>query len=77
MGTFLTFLGGVGTVTGSRTLVEYGGHRVLVDAGMFQGPRQIRNRNWDVSPLPGSPSERARAGLALGGSRQHGRPTLR
>lgn len=54
MGTFLTFLGGVGTVTGSRTLVEYGDHRILVDAGMFQGPRDIRRRNWD--PFPRDPA---------------------
>ena len=50
MSTFLTFLGGVGTVTGSRTLVEFGDHTVLVDAGMFQGPREIRRRNWDAFP---------------------------
>ncbi len=54
MGTFLTFLGGVGTVTGSRTLMEYGDHRILVDAGMFQGPRDIRRRNWD--PFPRDPA---------------------
>ncbi len=54
MGTFLTFLGGVGTVTGSRTLVESGDHRILVDAGMFQGLRDIRRRNWD--PFPRDPA---------------------
>ena len=54
----LTFLGGVGTVTGSRTLVEPespggapNGHRLLVDCGMFQGPREIRTRNWDPFPI--------------------------
>jgi len=54
MGTFLTFLGGVGTVTGSRTLLEYADSYVLVDAGMFQGPRDIRSRNWD--PFPRDPA---------------------
>jgi metallo-beta-lactamase family protein len=47
----LTFLGGAGTVTGSRTLVEDGDARVLVDCGMFQGPRAIRSRNWDPFPI--------------------------
>jgi metallo-beta-lactamase family protein len=42
----ITFLGAAGTVTGSRFLVEAAGHRVLVDAGMFQGPRELRAHNW-------------------------------
>lgn len=46
----ITFLGGAGTVTGSKTLVERDGHRVLVDCGLFQGLRDLRRRNW--SPLP-------------------------
>ncbi len=55
MGTFLTFLGAVGTVTGSRTLVEHDDHAVLVDCGFFQGPREIRRRNWEPFPRdPGS-----------------------
>ena len=33
----LTFLGATGTVTGSKYLVEHGGHRVLLDCGLFQG----------------------------------------
>ena len=49
---FLTFLGATGTVTGSKTLVESGGHRILVDCGLFQGPREIRSRNWEPFPLP-------------------------
>jgi metallo-beta-lactamase family protein len=35
----ITFLGAAGTVTGSRHLVEAGGLRLLVDCGLFQGPR--------------------------------------
>lgn len=46
----LTFLGGAGTVTGSRFLIEHEGYRVLVDAGLFQGLRELRRRNWDPFP---------------------------
>src|SRR5438094_6215127 len=43
----LTFLGAAGTVTGSRHLLTTdGGTRVLVDAGLFQGRRELRERNW-------------------------------
>ena len=42
----LTFLGGVGTVTGSKYLLEKDGVRVLVDCGLFQGYKQLRLRNW-------------------------------
>lgn len=41
----LQFLGAVGTVTGSRYLVECDGYRVLVDCGLFQGYKQLRERN--------------------------------
>ena len=43
----VTCLGGVGTVTGSSYLVESAaGKRVLVDCGMFQGGKQMEERNW-------------------------------
>ena len=42
----LRFLGAVDTVTGSRYLVEAAGQRVLVDCGLFQGPKKLRERNW-------------------------------
>ena len=42
----ITFLGGTDTVTGSKFLVEAGGGSVLVDCGMFQGRRDIRQLNW-------------------------------
>lgn len=42
----ITFLGGTDTVTGSRFLVEADSGSVLVDCGMFQGPRKIRRLNW-------------------------------
>ena len=47
----LTFLGAAGTVTGSRYLVEAHGRRVLVDAGMFQGRKELRQRNWAPFPI--------------------------
>lgn len=46
----LTFLGGAGTVTGSKTLVEVDGHRLLVDCGMFQG-KGLEDRNWQAPPI--------------------------
>jgi metallo-beta-lactamase family protein len=48
----LRFLGAAGTVTGSRHLVTAGGHRVLVDAGLFQGPKELRLRNREPFPFP-------------------------
>jgi metallo-beta-lactamase family protein len=47
----VAFLGGVDTVTGSRYLVEAGGRRVLVDCGLFQGPKKLRERNWRDPPF--------------------------
>lgn len=48
----LTFLGGVGTVTGSKYLVEDGDTCVLVDCGLFQGLKDLRLRNWQRLPVP-------------------------
>jgi len=42
----ITFLGGVGTVTGSKYLVEHNDKRILVDCGLFQGLKELRERNW-------------------------------
>jgi metallo-beta-lactamase family protein len=47
----LSFWGGVGTVTGSKYLVESSGSRVLVDCGLFQGLRELRKRNWEEPPF--------------------------
>jgi len=41
------FLGAAGTVTGSKTLVETSQYNVLIDAGMFQGLKELRLRNWE------------------------------
>ncbi len=48
----LTFLGGAGTVTGSATMLETAGGRVLVDCGLFQGLEEHRRRNWEDLPVP-------------------------
>lgn len=45
------FLGAAGTVTGSRHLVRAGGRAVLLDCGLFQGPKPLRRRNWDPFPF--------------------------
>src|SRR5690606_7654572 len=47
----LRFLGGTGTVTGSRFLVDGPRARVLVDCGLFQGLKELRLRNWDPFPV--------------------------
>ena len=47
----IEFWGGVGTVTGSKYLVESGKSRVLVDCGLFQGLKELRERNWQEPPF--------------------------
>ncbi len=47
----ITFYGGVGSVTGSKYLLESNGRRVLVDCGLFQGDRELRERNWQDPPF--------------------------
>jgi metallo-beta-lactamase family protein len=54
MNVHIRFLGGAGTVTGSKYLVEHDGQSLLVDCGLFQGYKQLRLRNRD--PLPVLPS---------------------
>jgi metallo-beta-lactamase family protein len=53
----LTSLGGAGTVTGSKHLLEHDGRRLLVDCGMFQGPRDLRELNWKPLPIAASSIE--------------------
>ncbi len=52
--TSIRFLGAAGTVTGSRYLVRAPGGSVLVDAGLFQGHKELRLRNWAPFPVPPS-----------------------
>lgn len=51
----ITFLGGVESVTGSRFLLEAQGYKLLVEAGMFQGLKELRLKNWE--PFPVNPAE--------------------
>jgi metallo-beta-lactamase family protein len=47
----ITFLGAAGTVTGSKYLIEAGGKRLLVDSGLFQGSKELTQRNWNKLPI--------------------------
>jgi metallo-beta-lactamase family protein len=49
----LSILGGAGTVTGSKYLLDDGKHRILVDCGLFQGFKALRLKNW--APFPVDP----------------------
>lgn len=48
----VTFWGAAGTVTGSKYLIDNNHKRVLIDCGLFQGPRALRDRNWAEAPFP-------------------------
>src|SRR5204863_1291016 len=50
----ITFLGAARTVTGSKYLVESNGARIMVDAGLFQGLKELRERNWQDLPIKAS-----------------------
>ena len=75
----LTFLGAAGTVTGSKHLLDAAGVRVLVDCGLFQGLKELRERNWQ--PLPdrghrnpcGRPDARAPRPLRVSAAARRGR----
>ena len=47
----ITFLGAAGTVTGSKYLVEAGGRKLLVDCGLFEGAKDLKQRNWEKPPV--------------------------
>lgn len=47
----LTFLGAAGTVTGSKYLLEHAGRQVMVDCGLFQGYKHLREMNWEPFPV--------------------------
>lgn len=51
MGASIRFLGATDTVTGSRYLIEAEGRRILVDCGLFQGYKKLRERNWQPFPV--------------------------
>lgn len=50
----LKFLGATDSVTGSRYLLEEGDRRILVDCGLFQGYKILRERNRQPFPVPPS-----------------------
>ena len=47
----IEFLGGAGTVTGSKYLLKSGNEIIMVDCGLFQGFKELRLRNWDKLPI--------------------------
>lgn len=47
----IQFLGGAGTVTGSKTLLQVGNKRILIDCGLFQGLKELRMMNWMEFPI--------------------------
>ena len=47
----ISFWGAAGSVTGSKYLIETDRARVLIDCGLFQGPRELRERNWAEPPF--------------------------
>ena len=56
---YIQFLGAAGTVTGSKHLINTNseptgksGFQVLIDCGIFQGPKEWRERNWQQLPIP-------------------------
>ena len=54
---YIQFLGAAGTVTGSKHLISTNadssdGFKFLIDCGMFQGPKEWRERNWQDTPVP-------------------------
>ncbi len=56
---YIQFLGAAGTVTGSKHLINTtsngsgrDGFQLLIDCGLFQGPKEWRERNWKDTPVP-------------------------
>jgi len=51
----ITFFGAAKTVTGSCYLVEHDSARFLVDCGLYQGSKELKERNY--APFPFNPAE--------------------
>lgn len=48
----LQFLGAARTVTGSRFILREGDSSILIEAGLFQGPSELKQLNWDPNLIP-------------------------
>lgn len=48
---FLSFFGAAGTVTGSKYMLRVDDRNILVDCGLFQGLKNLRQRNWEEPPF--------------------------
>jgi metallo-beta-lactamase family protein len=48
---YIQSLGGAETVTGSKHLLKTPGLNVLVDCGLFQGIKSLREKNWEALPI--------------------------
>jgi metallo-beta-lactamase family protein len=48
----IQFLGAAGTVTGSCFLLDTSQSRILIDCGMFQGSKEVRERNYSSFYVP-------------------------
>src|SRR5690606_5105211 len=47
----VTFLGASSVVTGSKFLLETSEKNILIDCGMFQGLKELRELNWTDLPI--------------------------
>ncbi len=47
----LRFLGAYAGVTGSKTHIQWGKHQYLIDCGLFQGPKEVKEQNWAELPI--------------------------
>jgi len=52
MSATITPLGAAGTVTGSKYLLQTGEATLLVDCGIFQGPDELEQIDWQPFPVP-------------------------
>jgi metallo-beta-lactamase family protein len=45
------FFGAAGTVTGSKILIDVPEKKILIDCGVFQGLKELRENNWKELPF--------------------------